>query len=174
MEFTLRITNVGTRQATGLVVSDVRPQFTTLSAASVTAGWSCNTAGVCSKNVTNPLAAGASTTETVSFRVDSPLACGTTSTVNSASVTETCQQVSAASESVTVPLNSTVQYVFTATIPTSINLDDTIENCFDAVFNYGNSGSTNTQAASFTVAYNGAFLSTTNTACSAGQCTFNL
>ena len=82
MTYALTVTNVGTQDATGVVVTDILPEYTTL----VSARRSTSLlADVLTLDVGN-LAAGASVTMTVTVLVDSTIPAGVTELTNEASV----------------------------------------------------------------------------------------
>ena len=82
MTYALTVTNVGTQDATGVVVTDILPEYTTF----VSARRSTSLLGdVLTLDVGN-LAAGASATLTVTVVVDSTIPAGVTEITNEASV----------------------------------------------------------------------------------------
>lgn len=87
--YTLDIDNVGNVDATGVVVTDTVPPFTTFNPAASSAGWVCapdnNAGSICTYNIGN-LAGGADVSLTFAVTVDASLPVTIDSTSNTASV----------------------------------------------------------------------------------------
>lgn len=88
--YDLTISNIGERDATGVVVTETVPQGTTFNSASSSAGWSCTTtAGVTTCEYTiGALAASASVTIQFAVTVNDPLGATITSILNTATVAD--------------------------------------------------------------------------------------
>ena len=89
--YTLTIENVGNAGATGVVITDVVPQYTIFNPGASTAGWACapdNNAGSTCTNAYGALAAGASDSLTFAVDVDGSVPVLVTLISNDASITD--------------------------------------------------------------------------------------
>jgi uncharacterized repeat protein (TIGR01451 family) len=92
ISYTLTYANSGNRGATGVVLSETVPTYTTFNAGASTAGWVCtpngNAGSACTLTIGGLSAGGGNQTATFAVTVDNPLLNGVTQIANTASIAD--------------------------------------------------------------------------------------